>query len=158
MMRIPKLLSFMLGSETGDPAPVITSNPEEVGEAVTLARAEFAKMKGDHEYIVNRLRQDVEDFRQDLTTVRASLETSTAEVAALKGQLATAENSAEEKARELLRKSGHGPIAPAAEAATSDDPPAAYTAYMEMPAGGERLKFYNQNRAAIDRADKAARA
>ena len=148
----------MSGAETVDPVEVITSNPEQVGEAATMMRAEHLKVKGDHEFIVNRLRQDVEDFRQDLTTVRASLETSTAEVAALKGQLAIAENSAEEKARELLRKSGHGPIAPAAPAASSDDPPAAYTTYMEMPAGGERLKFYNQHRAAIDRADKAARA
>ena len=155
-MRIPKLFSFMVGNETGDPGAVITSNPEEVGEAATMARAEFAKMKGDHEYIVNRLRQDVEDIRDDLTGVRASLETSTEEVATLKGQLTTAENSAEEKARDILRKSGHGPMAAAPTPASSQDPPEVWTKYKAMAAGGERLKFFNQHRAEIERADKAA--
>ena len=155
-MRIPKLFSFMVGNETGDPGAVITSNPEEVGEAATMARAEFAKIKGDHEYIVNRLRQDVEDIREDLTGVRASLETATSEVATLKGQLTTAENSAEEKARDILRKSGHAPITSAPTPASSDDPPEVYTKYKAMAAGGERLKFFNQHRAEIERADKAA--
>ena len=155
-MRIPKLFSFMVGNETGDPGAVITSNPEEVGEAATMARAEFAKIKGDHEYIVNRLRQDVEDIREDLTGVRASLETATSEVATLKGQLTTAENSAEEKARDILRKSGHSPMATAPTPASSEDPPEVYTKYKAMAAGGERLKFFNQHRAEIERADKAA--
>jgi len=144
-----------MGTEAGEPGPVITSNPDEVGEAITMARAEFAKVKGDHEYIVTRLRQDVEDFRADLGTARASLETAAAEVASLKAQLVTSENAAEEKARNILRKSGHAPIATTATA----DPaatPSNYNTYKEMSPGAERLKFFNSHRAEIERADKAA--
>jgi hypothetical protein len=147
------LIDWIKGKKdaSGDAVALVTSNPEQVGAAMEEGRREIEKLRQDAEWAANRFRDDLEEARKYTAQLETTDIAKDAEISQLKTAVAVADKSADEKARDMVRRAGHAPVA------ISQDPAAAAPTgaakilvdYRALTPGSERLKFATENRAAL---------
>ena len=135
---------------------LIAGSPEQIAEVIETARQEIAKLREDKSWIENRLRDDIEQLRNDRLELNQKLTDRDSEIVQLSKDVEAAKDSAGEKAREMLRGAGHAPIADAnidQEAITgplgSDEK--IFFDYKNMEAGADRLAFSEKHKDALAR-------
>tara|TARA_R110001599_G_scaffold131864_2_gene308196 strand:+ start:593 stop:1084 length:492 start_codon:yes stop_codon:yes gene_type:complete len=160
MKKLFSLLGINQSAEVpgrDDAIKMIAGSPEDIAEAFEAGRNEINKLRGDKEYIENRLRSDIDALRQDRADITQQLEEKVAQIAQLQKEVTLAKDSAAEKAREMLRGAGHAPVA---EANTDPDAGTGILSaeqkvlhdYNNMAPGADRLAFATKHRAELEKA------
>ena len=156
------LIDWIKGKKdaTGDAVALVTSNPEQVGAAMEEGRREIEKLRLDAEWSANRFRDDLEEGRKYTAQLETAGAAKDAEIAQLKTDVAVADKSADEKARDMVRRAGHAPVAVTTDPAATEtaDVPKILTEYREFTPGAARLKFAQENRAALKAAHASEKA
>lgn len=155
------LIDWILGKKTatGDAVALVTSNPDQVGAAMEEGRRTIEKLRLDAEWSANRFREDLEEGRKYTAQLETAAAAKDSEIAQLKTDVANADGSADQKARDMVRRAGHAPVAILADPTAADpDKTGILADYRKLAPGAERLKFAETNRAALKKAHDAEKA
>ena len=134
----------------GDAVALVTSNPDQVGAAMEEGRREIVKLRQDAEWSANRFRDDLEEARKYTAQLETSAAAKDSEIAQLKTDVAVADQSADGRARDMVRRAGHAPVAISPDPTPAEnDTTGILGKYRALTPGAERLKFATENRAAL---------
>lgn len=135
---------FGLKGEDAEVAPQLQAvTPDEITAGVPVLQAEIEKLKRDRNWAEDRYREDILAYKGVIDNQATEIKALKAQAADLAQKLEDSENSAREKAIQMLSKVGHEPIDVSGTAGrdTQSHNEEIVAQYKEMPQGKERAEF-----------------